>query len=73
MIHESIVLSHRLKFYPSVFDSVDCQLAKLYMTSLCADTSEDLDGKDEKFTCMRGSLENITFSAHSMNYNVILL
>lgn len=73
MIHESIVRSHRLKFYPSVFDSVDCQLAKLYMTSLCADTSEDLDGKNKKITCMTWLRENITFIAHSMKYNVILL
>ena len=45
VIHESVVRSHRLKFYPSVFDTVDCQLAKLYMTSLCADTSNDSHGR----------------------------
>ncbi|XP_052279754.1 AP-5 complex subunit beta-1-like isoform X2 [Dreissena polymorpha] len=41
---ESLICQYRLQFYPSVFDSVDCQLAKLYMTSLCVDTSSDNDG-----------------------------
>jgi len=43
-VHDQIVLHHRRLFYPSVFDSVDCQLNKLYITALCGDTSNDTDG-----------------------------
>ncbi|XP_060589091.1 AP-5 complex subunit beta-1-like [Ruditapes philippinarum] len=43
-IHPSIRQKHRLIFYPTVFDTIDCQLRKLYMTAVCADTRQDLDG-----------------------------
>ncbi|KAL4228017.1 endosomal transport [Mactra antiquata] len=42
--HQSIVYNHRCRFYPSVFDSVDCQLGKLCMTSLLGHTDDDTDG-----------------------------
>ncbi|XP_052797262.1 AP-5 complex subunit beta-1-like isoform X2 [Mya arenaria] len=45
-IHESIIRLHRLLFYPSVFNSVDIQLANLYMTALCGDTSNDTEGSE---------------------------
>ncbi|XP_053405922.1 AP-5 complex subunit beta-1-like isoform X1 [Mercenaria mercenaria] len=44
VIHDSIKQKHRLIFYPSVFDPIDCQLRKLYMTAVCGETSHDIDG-----------------------------
>ena len=48
-IHDEILSKHRLEFYPRVFDTLSCQLAKLYMTSLCGNTGEDQDGKARIF------------------------
>ena len=48
-IHDEILSKHRLEFYPRVFDTLSCQLAKLYMTSLCGNTGEDQDGNARIF------------------------